>query len=437
MRMRRCHRRCRRGGRRRRLGERGGQGGSLAEAAQVFLHGEQARHVGDVARCHRSAQHAAGERPQGHRQHDERAQRCEHAEPSGGDARRTFVAAAARGEEPRRVPGREGERCGDPPPLDRRQHELDAEQGALDPETERGGRRLVPDEPGHARHGERPERESARPGERKAVFRDAQDRVERHAEQRDPRQRHQPRPALGDEQQQRADDDERERRRQAAHTVALAIDGPQRRAAAHDEADDPARRVLAGRGQRKRHDHEREHAELREQQRQHVDERPVERGLQEGQAAPARERAAAGIVQGAACFVDGAAAELREPEDEREQLGENARDRARQARQVGPVHLVDVDLLGPAAVRRAAHEPGHAAGIGLGRGVVVGVLGEQEIGHLQAPIGLVGVGMQRRIGAAAGQRRDRPAGSRLVGHFPVGAMQVGSVGLGERLGQRP
>ena len=199
-----------------------------------------------------------------------------------------------------------------------------------------------------------------------------------------------------------------------------------------------------------------EQEQVEEQLRQDVDEQPVDRRLQDGESGPGRRRAVLAS-QEASAFVDRVAAEPREAEDEGAELGQDPRDRTREPRQVGPVHLVDVDRCRPG--RRPALELQAGGLVGFLQAAVVALLAEQIVGERQPAIGLAGTGGMRRRhhrgrvgrwGSGRGCRRWRRGRRRgrglrrfhvrehLLGgrRFPAVALEVGAVRLEEGLEQR-
>ncbi len=299
--------------------------------------------------------------------------------------------------------------------------------------------------------------------QREAVVGDAQRHLVGRRQQGEERDRRDPLQRAG-HQEQRAERRGGDRGRQRGlqpFAVAPAIAQPQQRQqhqrAGHAAVQPQLARRRGGgvrrnrrdvrchaRGEAQAHQQDAQQRELREQQREAVDEQPVEADLQPGHRgprAPVHARAArlrvARACELAPHLVDRLAAQLGQTEDEREQLRHDARHRAGQARQVGPVHLVDVDAGG--RVVGVAFEPVGAdvvaiqcdAGglVGLRARAVAHVLGQQVVGDGDAAILAGG----RRGDVGGGDRVARRGGRR----GPLLGLEVGARRLQERLHQRP
>ena len=199
-----------------------------------------------------------------------------------------------------------------------------------------------------------------------------------------------------------------------------------------------------------------EQEQVEEQLGQDVDEQPVDRVCRKVRAVQAGGAPRLASQEGAA-FVDRVAAEPRQAEDQGAELGQDARDRAREPRQVGPVHLVDVDLRGLAVGLALELDAGGL--VGFLQAAVVALLAEQVVGECQPAIGLCRTGgvcrrCQRghvgRWRSGLCRRRWRRARRRRRGlrrlhvreHFlcgrcfPAVALEIGPVRLEKGLEQR-
>ena len=181
----------------------------------------------------------------------------------------------------------------------------------------------------------------------------------------------------------------------------------------------------------KRQQHGAEQRKLKKQQRQQVDEHPVDADLQRADRRPAKpERLRKPVApalreQRSPGLVDGIPTKLRQTEHHREQFGDDARQRAGQPRQISPVHLEDIDfrhLAGSAAAHAEA-----SGFVAFACGAVAQMLAQQVFGDRDATVA--------RRSDVWGLATSLPRLRRGTRRLPFAALEIGASGLQEGLGR--